>query len=90
MDRPTFERAVDALVATQRDRCLWFVRHDYAPRTDAERLWVLTQIQQRADRATFVRASELKRWLSPNSNAASVDSSPSVASRAENNTSRAG
>lgn len=74
MDRATLEREVDAFVAAQRDRCLWFMRRDYLPHTDDERRWVLTEIQRRADRATFVRASELERWLSPISNAASAES----------------
>lgn len=74
VDRATLEQEVDAFVAAQRHRCLWFVRRDYLPSTDDERRWVLTEIQRRADRATFVRASELKQWLSPISSAASVDS----------------
>jgi MoxR-like ATPase len=74
VDRATLEREVDAFVAAQRDRCLWFMRRDYLPHTDDERRWVLTEIQRRADRATFVRASELERWLSPISNAASAES----------------
>ena len=65
-------REIDALVEAQRDRCLWFLRADYLPCTDDERRWLLDEIQRRADRATFTRAAELKRWLSPPSNAASV------------------
>ena len=74
MDRDAAITEIDRLVATERDRCLWFLRADYRPCTDDERRWVLTAIQGRADRATFARAAELKRWLSPISNDASAES----------------
>jgi hypothetical protein len=74
MDRAALIAEIDAFVDAQRDRCLWFVAHDYHPRTDDERRWILTEIQGHADRATFVRAGELKRCLSPISSDASADS----------------
>lgn len=74
MDRATLLREIDMFVDAQRDRCLWFVRRDYLPQTDDDRRWVLTQIQSRADRATFIRAGELKRWLSPTFSDVSADS----------------
>jgi hypothetical protein len=58
------ERAVDAFVDEQRARCLWFLRADYYPATLEERLSVLDQIARRGDRAAFVRAAELRQWLS--------------------------
>jgi hypothetical protein len=64
MDRASLEAEIDALVGAQRDRCLWFARRDYLPRTDEERVWALTEIQRRGDRAAFVRAGGLKRCLS--------------------------
>lgn len=72
MDRTSLETEIDAFVASHRERCLWFVRPDYRPRTDRERLWALTEIQRRADRAAFVRAGELKRCLSTISSATSA------------------
>jgi hypothetical protein len=65
-------RAVDALVDECRVRCLWFLRSDYYPRTDVERLRVLTAIQQRADLDRYRRAGRLKAWLSRNSSAESA------------------
>lgn len=63
MDRDALTAEIDAFVDAQRDRSLWFLAHDYHPQTDDERRWVLSEIQRRADRATFVRAAELKRCL---------------------------
>lgn len=74
MDRVSLIAEIDVLVEANRNRCLWFLRQDYLPTTDDERLWVLTQIQRRCDRATFVRAGLCKRWLSPTSSAASAGS----------------
>lgn len=53
----TPERAVDALVEEYRQRCLWFLREDYYPRSDAERLKVLDYIQRHGDREAFLRAA---------------------------------
>ncbi len=74
MSRIMFEREVDALIDTQRARALWFVRDDWYPSTDEERRRALDQIQRRADRETFVRAGELKKWLLLDSKNASVGS----------------
>lgn len=67
-------RAVDAIVDECRVRCLWFLRRDYYPRTDAERLRVLSAIQERADLALYRRAGRLKAWLSRTSSGASASS----------------
>ena len=64
--------AIDALVDRYRDRCLWFLRSDYYPATDAERLRVLTYIEQYGDVAAYRQAGELKRWLSQRSSAPST------------------
>ncbi len=63
MDHAALTAEIDAFVDAQRDRCLWFVAREYHPRSDDERRWILTEIQRHADRATFVRAAELKRCL---------------------------
>jgi hypothetical protein len=66
--------AVDRLVDEYRHRCLWFLRSDFYPATDGERLRVLTYIQRHGDRNAYVRAGELRRWLSRSSSAASAGS----------------
>lgn len=58
------EHAVDALVDECRVECLWYLRPDYYPRTDLERLQVLDAIQERSSRDVFRRAGTLKTWLS--------------------------
>jgi hypothetical protein len=65
---------VDLLVDEQRTSCLWFLRPDYYPTTDAERIRVLGHIERHGDRRAFRRAATLKRWLSQNSSVASADS----------------
>ena len=70
----TPEQAVDALVEEYRQRGLWFLREDYYPRTDAERLKVLDSIQRHGDREAFLRAAEARRWFSPHSSEKSAAS----------------
>ena len=67
-------RAIDELTDLYRDRCLWFLRPDYLPRTAEARLKVLDQIQRHGDREAFTRAAELQEWLSRDSSASSVAS----------------
>ena len=64
--------AIDALVDRYRDRCLWFLRHDYYPTTDPDRLRLLTYIEQYGDLAAYRQAGKLKRWLSQSSSAPSA------------------
>ena len=64
--------AVNRLVDEYRRRCLWFLRDDYYPTTDEERLRVLEYIQTHGDRSAYVRAAEVRRWLSRASSAASA------------------
>ena len=66
--------AVDRLVDEYRLRCLWFLRGNYYPNTDEERLRVLAYIQRHGDRSAYVRAAEVRRWLSRPSSAASAAS----------------
>jgi len=72
--REEVERLVDALVDEQRSRCLWFLRRDYFPRTDPERVETLLAIQRHGDLEAFRRAGELKAWLSPSSSTTSARS----------------
>jgi hypothetical protein len=65
-------RAVDQLVDEYRHRCLWFLRPDYYPATDEERLRVLGQIERHGDRDAFQRAAKIRQWLSQISSARSA------------------
>jgi hypothetical protein len=65
---------VDRLVDEQRITSLWFLRPDYYPSTDKERLRVLRQIERHGDVLAFRRAATLRRWLSRPSSVASADS----------------
>ena len=72
--RDEIVRAVDALVDECRVECLWYLRRDYYPRTDRERLQALDAIQERSTREVFRRAGALKEWLSLHSSDASATS----------------
>lgn len=65
---------VDRLVDEHRISCLWFLRPDYYPSTDAERIEVLALIERHGDRHAFRRAATLRRWLSQTSSDASAGS----------------
>ncbi len=54
---------IDHLVDQCRDRALWFLRPDFYPATDADRLRTLDYIAEKGDLATFQKTSELRRWL---------------------------
>jgi hypothetical protein len=64
---------VDRLIEECRLTCLWFLRPDYHPATDAERLRLLGEIERRGDLDAYRRAATLRRWLSHDSSAASAD-----------------
>jgi hypothetical protein len=68
------EAAVDRLVDECRSQSLWYVRPDYYPRTDVERLEILQAIQERSTLAVFQRAGALKAWLSRRSSDESASS----------------
>lgn len=74
LTRAEIEATVDALVDEYRTRCLWFVREDFRPSTDAERLLALRYIARYGDRSAFVRAREMQAWLSQEFNAPSAAS----------------
>lgn len=63
--------AVCALVTEVRASCLWFLAPDFLPQRREDALSVLRAIERHGDRATYVRARELREWLSQTSNAAS-------------------
>jgi hypothetical protein len=65
--------AIDTLIDRYRDRCLWFLRPDYRPATDAERLHVLAYIERYGDLEAYRQAARLKRWLLQSSNAPSAE-----------------
>jgi hypothetical protein len=66
--------AVNRLVDEYRHRCLWFLREDYYPTTDDQRLRVLGWIERYGDVAAYRRAAEVRRWLSRTSSAPSAAS----------------
>jgi hypothetical protein len=66
--------AVDRLVDEYRVRCLWFMRPDYYPATQEERLRALSYIERHGDREAFIRAGKLRQWYSHRSSATSADS----------------
>jgi hypothetical protein len=73
-DAGAVAEAVNRLADEYRERCLWFLREDYYPATDEERLRVLGYIQRYGDRDAFVRAAEVRQWLSRTSSARSAGS----------------
>ena len=62
---------VTRLVEEYRDRCLWFLDARFVPTSTEEALRVLDLIERYGDRAGYLRAEKLKRWLSPPSSASS-------------------
>ena len=68
------EAEVRRLTDEYRVRCLWFLRPDLYPSTPAETVRVLRQIEAHADRAGFVRAARIRRWLSLTSSGRSAAS----------------
>jgi hypothetical protein len=57
------DAAIRSLVEEYRATCLWFWRKDYVPETREARIAALRYIKTYGDRAGFLRASELLRWL---------------------------
>jgi hypothetical protein len=66
-ERTVVTARIDRLIDEYRIRCLWFIRLDYFPTTDAERTRLLEYIERHGDREGFQRARELRRWLSQHS-----------------------
>ncbi len=55
---------INALVDEYRDRCLWFLKAEFFPKTPEEALRTLALIERYGDRAAYQRAERLKKWLS--------------------------
>lgn len=66
------EDAFVALCDDYRARCLWFLRPDYKPVTNEDKLKVLVYIERHGDLNAFRRASPIRKWLSQNSKQAFV------------------
>jgi hypothetical protein len=66
-ERTDVTARINRLIDEYRIRCLWFMRLDYFPTTDAERIRLLEYIERHGDREGFQRARELRRWLSQHS-----------------------
>ena len=69
---PDAGELIDRMVDEYRDQALWFLRPDYYPQTDAERLQVLDYIEQRSDLPTFRRVAAARECLLRTSNARSA------------------
>lgn len=52
---------VRTLLEENRQRCAWFLRPDFSPHNTEEALISLRAIVRRCDRATYIRAEELRR-----------------------------
>ena len=63
---------INKLVEAHRTECLWFMRKDYFPTTNPERLTVLRYLATYGDRATFVKARYFRDCLLQNSSAMSA------------------
>jgi hypothetical protein len=68
------DQEVKRLVDEYRIRCLWFLRPDYYPSSDQDRLRILGYIERYGDLAAFQRAGKVRRWLSQTSSARSATS----------------
>jgi hypothetical protein len=66
--------AVRRLVDDYRDRCLWFLRADYYPEGPEDMLRTLDYIERHGDRQAYLRAAEIRKWLSRRSSASSAGS----------------
>ena len=71
-DAATLAETVNRLTDEYRSRCLWFLRPDFYPATDEDRLRVLDYIDRYGDLKAFKRAAEVRQWLSQSSSARSV------------------
>ncbi len=71
-DREAMMQKVNALVDEYRARCLWFLRADFYPQTEAEALRALSYIERHGDAAAFQKAATLRQWLLQNTNAPSA------------------
>lgn len=71
---PEMEEAIRSLVDDYRDRCLWFLRREYYPRTPQEISRVMEVISRYGDQQAFRRARRIEQWLSRDFSGTSVES----------------
>lgn len=74
MDALEIQTKLRELIDEYRTRCLWFLRDDYYPESRTDQLRVLACIERYGDALAFQRASKVREWLSPPSNAPSASS----------------
>jgi hypothetical protein len=55
---------IEALVEEHRATCLWFLDVSFRPDTPSKAMRALDSIARHGGRQAFIRASELKQWLS--------------------------
>ena len=74
MDPAELAKQIDDLIDLHRPTCLWFLRSDYYPATDEERLGLLKAIQKQGGLDAFRQAGEFMKWLLHRSNETSAAS----------------
>ncbi len=67
-------REVRALVDAYRRSCLWFLREDYYPATEAQAARTLAYIEKYGDREAYRKAQRVRSWLSRRSSETSASS----------------
>lgn len=65
IDAELIEQA-HALIAANRERCLWFLRKDYLPRDLDGLVQAMTYIERRGDRDSYIKARSIRECLSRN------------------------
>ena len=61
------EAAFESLCHDYKTRCLWFLRPDYKPVSNEEKLRLLVYIEKHGDLEAFRRAAPVREWLLLNS-----------------------
>lgn len=59
MDKTNTTDCINRFIDEQRQLCLWFMRPDYRPSTDGEKIMVLKKIQLRANLEAYKKAGEM-------------------------------
>jgi uncharacterized protein (DUF3820 family) len=73
LDDQTVLRDITRLADEYRERCLWFMRDDFQPKTLAEALRILQYIERNGDVAALRKVAPLKKWLLQHTNKQSAD-----------------
>lgn len=66
-DAPQMEERFESLCSEYRTRCLWFLRADYKPVTNEQKLRLLMYIERHGDLEAFRRVAPVRKWLLQNS-----------------------